>query len=77
MLLQWGEDGPNGTIALLPAWPCQYAVAFKLWGPLNTTVEVDYAGAGQLVSLDVQPPSRRSAVRFAACVNASGAGFAA
>ena len=55
------------TIVLLPAWPCGQDVAFKLWGPLNTTVEVVYAG-GKLVSLDVEPPSRAGAVKFASCV---------
>ena len=67
MLMQSGEDGVNGTIVLLPAWPCQYDVSFKLWGALNTSVEVVYANS-HLVSLDVQPPSRLPAVRFAACV---------
>jgi hypothetical protein len=67
MLLQTGEDGLNGTIVLLPAWPCDVDVSFKLWGPLNTSVEVAYAN-GTLISLYVEPPSRRSAVHFAACV---------
>ena len=67
MLVQSGEDGAVGTIVLLPAWPCGQDVAFKLWGPLNTTVEVVYAG-GKLVSLDVEPPSRAGAVKFASCV---------
>ena len=67
MLLQVGEDGTAGTIVLLPAWPCGLDVNFKLWTSLNTSVEVAYAG-GKLVSLDVQPPSRTGAVRFANCV---------
>ncbi len=41
MLLQSGDDGYDGTtIVLFPAWPCDWDVNFKLWGPLNTTVEV-------------------------------------
>lgn len=73
MLLQQGEDGAAGTIVLLPAWPCAYNVSFKLWGPLNTSVELEYVGGGTISSLDVQPPSRRSAVRFARCVSAEAA----
>jgi len=67
MLMQSGEDGAAGTIVLLPSWPCEQDVYFKLWGPLATTVEVVYKNS-TLVSLDVQPPSRASAVRFANCV---------
>jgi hypothetical protein len=62
MLRQWGEDGAAGSIVLLPAWPCELDVVFKLWGPLNTSVEVVYAG-GQLVALNVVPPSRAGAVK--------------
>lgn len=41
MLLQSGDDGfDSTTIVLLPAWPCSWDVNFKLWGPLNTSVEV-------------------------------------
>lgn len=69
MLMQPADDGfTAGTIILFPAWPCDVDVAFKLHGSLNTTVEVDYAG-GALRSITVDPPSRRSAVRFAACVS--------
>lgn len=67
MLLQSGEDGAAGTIVLLPAWPCARDVSFKLWAPKNTTVEVVYRN-GSLVSLDVQPPARAGAVRWANCV---------
>jgi hypothetical protein len=70
MLLQSGEDGATGTIVLLPAWPCDVDVSFKLWGPLNTSVEVIWAG-GALVSLDVVPAERRSAVVFAPACNAT------
>jgi|LauGreDrversion2_5_1035112.scaffolds.fasta_scaffold425188_1 hypothetical protein len=66
MLLQNGEDGEKGTIVLLPAWPCELDVSFKLWGALNTSVEVVWA-SGALVSLVVEPPERASAVTFAPC----------
>lgn len=69
MLLQSGDDGyTDTTIVLFPAWPCDWDVNFKLWGPLNTTVEVSYAG-GKLLSLDVTPTSRASAVKWANCVS--------
>ena len=67
MLLQSGEDGTTGTMVLFPAWPCTHDVSFKLWAPLNTTVEVIYQN-GALVLLDVQPPSRSSAIRWANCI---------
>ena len=68
MLIQSGEDGFEGaTIVLFPAWPCEWDVAFKLWGPQNTSVAVDYAG-GQLLALTVDPPARAGAVKWAACV---------
>lgn len=68
-LIQSGEDGAAGTIVLLPAWPCDKDVSFKLWAPLNTTVEVVYAN-GTLVSLVVVPPARAAAVKWANCVPA-------
>lgn len=68
MLLQTGEDGfGSGTIVLLPAWPCNFDVSFRLHAAQATTVEVVYAG-GKLVSLVVDPPSRAAAVRWANCV---------
>ena len=67
-LLQSGEDEPVGSLVVLPSWPCENDVSFKLWGTLNTTVEVVYQGGGTLVSLDVEPPARASAIKWAACV---------
>ena len=67
MLLQAGGDAGD-TLVLLPAWPCELDVSFKLWGAQNTTVNVVYAG-GALVALDVQPPQRAAAVRWANCVS--------
>jgi len=68
MLLQSGDDGFTApSIVLFPAWPCEWDVDFKLHAPLNTTVEVSYAG-GRLVSLVVDPLGRASAVKWAGCV---------
>jgi len=38
---------------LLPAWPCGWDVQFKLWAPLNSSVEVVYSG-GVVQSLRVE-----------------------
>jgi hypothetical protein len=71
MLIQSGDDGFQATtVVLFPAWPCGWDVSFKLWGPLATSVEVVYAG-GKLVSIDVQPPQRAGAVKWANCVVAA------
>jgi len=71
MLIQSGDDGfASTTIVLLPAWPCEWDVSFKLWGPLHTFVEVDYIN-GKLASLVVEPASRTSSVKFANCVGTS------
>ena len=71
-LLQSGEDGAAGTLVLLPAWPCEVSVSFKLWGALNTSVEVVYVGApvgNGTATLVVTPPERAAAVRWAGCVS--------
>lgn len=57
MLLQ--TDGQK--ILLLPAWPKQWSVRFKLHAPQSTTVEVEYVN-GKITKLDVQPPERRADV---------------
>jgi hypothetical protein len=71
MLLQPCDDAA-GTMVLLPTWPCDWSVSFRQWGPLNTSVTVDYEGisssSGRLHSLVVDPPSRRSAVVLGSCL---------
>jgi alpha-L-fucosidase 2 len=57
MLLQ--SDGKK--IYLLPAWPEDWDVSFKLWANDNTAVECDYRG-GKVRSLKVTPESRRADV---------------
>lgn len=66
MLVQAGGDADD-TILLLPGWPCEVDVAFKLWGARGTSVNVVYANR-TLVAMDVQPPERAAAVRFAGCL---------
>jgi alpha-L-fucosidase 2 len=55
MLLQ--SDGKK--IFLLPAWPEEWDVNFKLHAPFNTTVECEYRD-GKIQSLKVTPESRRA-----------------
>lgn len=56
MLLQ--SDPPSREILLLPAWPKEWDVNFKLHAPNNTTVEGVYR-AGKMEQLKVTPESRR------------------
>lgn len=57
MLLQ----SQGKRIFLLPAWPEDWDVSFKLCAPFNTTVECVYRG-GKVQSLTVIPESRRADV---------------
>ena len=57
MVLQRGGD----KIHVLPAWPAEWNVSFKLHAPGNTTVEGVYRG-GKLQDLKVTPESRRKDV---------------
>lgn len=54
MLMQTDGD----KIFLLPAWPRDWNVAFKLHAPKNTTVECEFK-SGTIVKLQVTPESRR------------------
>ncbi len=57
MLLQ--HEGRK--IHLMPAWPREWDVDFRLHAPLRTVVEGEYRG-GRLVRLVVDPPARRGDV---------------
>ena len=68
LILQPADDGfEDGSMVLFPSWPCDWDVDAKLWGPHATSVHVVYRNR-TLVSLTVEPPFRRSAVRFGFCV---------
>ena len=60
MLLQ-AESGPSGKIRLLPTWPKDWDVSFKLHAPGKTTVSCVYR-AGKIESLTVKPASRQKDV---------------
>jgi len=60
MLLQ-AEPGPNGKLRLLPTWPTDWDVSFKLHAPGQTVVEAVYRG-GKFETLKVTPASRRKDV---------------
>lgn len=51
----------DGRIKLLPAWPKEWDVSFKLHAPRQTTVELVWRG-GEVRSLRVSPESRREDV---------------
>jgi hypothetical protein len=59
MLIQW--DGR--LIHLLPAWPSDWDVEFRLHAPFQTIVEGKIEG-GNLVSLRVTPETRLADVRL-------------
>jgi hypothetical protein len=60
MLLQT----PGDAIYLLPAWPKEWDVEFKLHAPKNTIVQARYAG-GKLLELTVTPPERARDIIYA------------
>jgi len=57
MLMQADE----GSIRLLPAWPREWNVRFKLHAPGRTTVEGEWRN-GRMRKLVVNPPSARSRI---------------
>jgi hypothetical protein len=72
--IEWGGCASTGLqemllacdekkILLLPAWPRDWDVDFKLHAPNKTTVECDVK-AGKIVKLKVTPESRRKDVEI-------------
>lgn len=57
MLLQAEPLSEGGAIRILPAWPKEWDVEFKLHAPGSTTVHVKQEG-GKVTVLDVSPASR-------------------
>jgi len=60
-MLLAAEPKPDGKIYLLPAWPKDWDVKFKLHAPGGTVVECDYAD-GKVKSLKVTPAAREKDV---------------
>lgn len=58
MLLQWEGD----EIFVLPAWPDEWDVSFRLAAPQGTIVEVDFS-QGSLQRVTTSPPERLSCIR--------------
>jgi hypothetical protein len=56
----------TGTALAFASWDCSWDVDFKLWAPMNTTVEATLTG-GKLTRFVVTPESRKSFVRLANC----------
>ena len=58
------QPGENGSVVVLPSWPCEWDVHFKLRAPVNTSIEGVWKG-GKLLSLTVIPQSRTPWVQVA------------
>ena len=56
-LMAMQDDADDGRILVLPAWPANWHVDFKLHAPQATVVEASYAG-GSVAIRSVTPPSR-------------------
>jgi len=61
LMLMQAEPSPTGKIRLLPAWPKDWDVSFKLHAPGQTVVEGVYRD-GKFENLNVTPESRRKDV---------------
>ena len=55
-------DNSGQKIFLLPAWPKEWDVAFKLWAPGRTVIECVYRH-GKIERLEVTPPARQKDVQ--------------
>jgi len=64
MLMQIADDSAQ-TIVLLPSWPCNWNVNFKLNGPLKTVIEGSVQ-SGKL-NYTVTPSSRAGNVKALTC----------
>jgi hypothetical protein len=53
--------GERGKIRMLPAWPAEWDVDFKLLAPYQTRVE-GQGRSGKITSLKVTPPERQDDV---------------
>jgi hypothetical protein len=58
-MLMSADPYGDGKIYLLPAWPVQWDVDFRLHAPQQTIIEASVKN-GTVVSLKVTPESRRS-----------------
>lgn len=52
------QETPDGKIHVLPAWPQEWDVHFKLHGSNNTVIEVRQEG-GRLLSAEITPATER------------------
>jgi hypothetical protein len=60
-MLVSAEPDPKGKIYLLPAWPKEWDVDFKLHVPGKTVVECVYR-AGKIEKLAVTPKDRKKSI---------------
>lgn len=64
MLLQVADDAAQ-SVLLLPAWPCQWDISFRVHAPFQTTIEGQLTGGNLRYTVD--PPTRAANVRAAQC----------
>lgn len=64
-LLQPLDDADDGML-LFPAWPCEWDVDLKLWGPRQTLVQAKMVN-GVVTEFHVEPQSRNDSVRILQC----------
>ena len=70
MLLQHNfNDINDNKIYLLPTWPCDWNINFKLRAPMNTIVFFDYNATTKQYNLTVTPKSRENDVVFVNCLS--------
>ena len=58
----------NDKIYLLPAWPCEWNVKFKLRVKKNTIIEFEYNSKNKEYNLTVIPQERKNDVVFVNCI---------
>lgn len=63
MLLQTFAQN-NTQIRLLGAWPADWSVRFKLYAPMNTTLEGYFGQDGKMESLNVSPKYRENDIVY-------------
>ena len=64
--------GARRAVGLLPAWPCDQSVDFKVRLPAQTTLQGSYDGAARTLTIaSIMPAARAADVRVLGCANAS------
>jgi len=62
-------DINDNNIYLLPAWPCEWNINFKLHAKQNTIVYFEYNATTKKYNLTVEPESRKNDIKLVNCVD--------